>query len=96
VNTLRPIEPTATDGLRLPIGIGVGISRGLRMDAAPPHGLRTPAMTPLIAREAGEGTSVGSPLGHNHLAMASAVSDDRFDDVPLHAHGPPLLVGTMS
>jgi hypothetical protein len=29
LNTLRPIGLTATDWLRLPIGIGVGITRGL-------------------------------------------------------------------
>jgi hypothetical protein len=34
------------------------------MDAAPPHRLAEPAVTSLIAREAGEGTAVGSPLGY--------------------------------
>jgi hypothetical protein len=37
LNTRRPIGATATDRIRLPIGIGVGITRGLRMDAAPTH-----------------------------------------------------------
>jgi hypothetical protein len=34
------------------------------MDAAPPHRLPEPVVTSLIAREAGEGTAVGSPLGY--------------------------------
>jgi hypothetical protein len=62
LNALRPIGPTATDWLGLPIGIGVGIIRGLRMDAAT-HRLPELEVTPLIASEAGEGTRVRSPLG---------------------------------
>jgi hypothetical protein len=64
LNTRRPIGTTATDWLRLPIGIGVGITRGLRMDAAPPYRLPEPAVTSLIAREASQGTGVASPLGY--------------------------------
>ena len=63
LNTLRPIGPTATDWLRLPIGIGVGITRGLWVDASP-HRLPEPAVTSPIAREAGDGTGVAAPLGY--------------------------------
>ena len=37
LNTLRPIGPTATDWLRLSIGIGVGVTEGSGFDTAPPH-----------------------------------------------------------
>jgi hypothetical protein len=45
LNLRQPVGPTATDWLRLPIGIGVRITRGLRIDAVPRHRLREPAVS---------------------------------------------------
>jgi hypothetical protein len=58
LNANETTGPPATDWVRLPIGIGVGITRGLGIDGAPSHPLPDPVVTSLIAREAGEGTGL--------------------------------------
>jgi hypothetical protein len=77
-----------------------GLDLGRRGVGAGPGAARTRfegsvAALPVAGEQLGD-PGFGNAGAPGHLAMASTVPDDRFDDVPLHAHGPPPLVGTMS
>src|SRR6202158_5348888 len=75
------------DVVRRGVGAGPGAARA-RFEGSV-------AALPVAGEQLGD-PGLGNAGAPGHLAMASAVSDDCFDDVSLHAHGPSLLVGTMS